>query len=57
MEKLDYTVNVEVRLDGRHVGNIKQMLSGGFAYFPKGSNGQGDTFDTLEECKRSLEVE
>lgn len=56
---IEYTIEVTVRLDGKVVGKIKQMLSGGFAYFPKGNRGtkslQGDTFDTLEECKRSLE--
>lgn len=43
-----------VFLEGKRVGKIKKTEFG-FQYFPKGSNLVGEPFDTLEECKESLE--
>ena len=46
--------HIEVYLDGKKTGTIRPVL-GGFAYFPKGHKTGGETFETLEECKQSLE--
>jgi hypothetical protein len=48
-----------VYLDGKHVGNIKLLLSGKYCYVPKGCdmNSAGELFDTIAEVKRSLEAQ
>ncbi len=45
---------LRVLLDGKQVGEIR-MFSGCFQYFPNGSSSGGEIFNTLEECKKSLE--
>lgn len=45
-----------VFLEGRRIGKIKKTVNG-FQYFPMGSKLVGDPFDTLNECKQSLEGE
>lgn len=48
---------IKVKLDGKHVGNIKCLPDKKWAYFPKGSNAHGEAFMTVEAVKRSLEEE
>jgi hypothetical protein len=43
-----------VFLDKKHVGQIKKTNLG-WQYFPKGSSLVGEPFETLEDCKKSLE--
>jgi len=38
---LTYESNIKVKLDGKHIGDIKEV-DGGYAYFPKGQKGHGD---------------
>lgn len=45
--------NIDVRLDGKIVGDIRHSVNG-YYYKPKGRK-QGETFPTLEQVKRSLE--
>lgn len=42
-----------VRLDGKIVGNIKEV-KGGYQYKPKGSKTGGQVFKTKGECMYSL---
>jgi hypothetical protein len=44
-----------VFLGNRLAGVIAQTRDGKFQYRPKGSKVYGDKFDTLAECKKSLE--
>jgi hypothetical protein len=49
------TSNIKVRLEGKHVGTIKQEpTSGWYFYKPKGG-GRGEIMRTVTEVKRSLE--
>ncbi len=52
---LTYATRIAVKLDGRPIGEIRQV-PGGWQYFPKGHKEGGDVFPTLEGCKRSLEL-
>lgn len=45
-----------VFLGKKRTGAIRHV-EGGYAYFPRQSDGKGDTHKTLEECKKSLEGE
>lgn len=45
-----------VFLEGKRIGKIEKTYLG-WQYFPKGSKLVGDPFDTIEECKESLEGE
>lgn len=48
-----------VILDGKTVGTIR-AVTGGYAYFPKGSGRKtenGETFPTIKEVKQSIEAE
>lgn len=45
-----------VFLEGKRVGKIQQIY-GKYRYIPKSSKAIGEPFDTLEECKKSLEEE
>lgn len=57
---------IKVYLDGRHIGEIREVEKGesmlhgitifGYQYFPKGSKTGGEIFDTLTQCKGSLEA-
>jgi hypothetical protein len=47
-------VGYKVKLDGKVVGEIKR-LSNGWQYYPINAKFGGMIFDTLVECKRSLE--
>lgn len=48
--------SINVILDGSKVGEIKPVISGGFAYFPNGSKTGGETFDTVKKVKNSIEA-
>jgi len=50
---LSFKEFIEVRLDKKHIGNIKEGERG-FQYFPKGQKDGGDVFSTIEKCKGSL---
>ena len=45
---------IDVLLDGKFVGKIRKT-SVGWRYFPKGRHYAGCAFQTLSECKQSLE--
>lgn len=45
-----------VFLDRKRVGKIRKV-DNGYKYFPLGANVGGELFNTLEECKQSLERE
>lgn len=45
---------IKVKLEGKHVGNIKEVANG-YAYFPKGSKIGGGTYPSKSEAKASLE--
>lgn len=47
------SLNVDVYLDKKRVGTIKQVI-GGFAYFPKGQREGGSVFPELHQVKLSL---
>lgn len=47
-------VHVKVKLDGKYIGDIKEVANG-FQYFPKGKKVGGEVFHTLALCKESLE--
>lgn len=70
MSKITYDTFHVVRLDGKIVGEIREVKDNGktglfhhgsgFAYFPKGTNSNfppGEVFATLELCKKSVEEE
>ena len=44
----------KVKLDGKIIGEIKRF-SNGWQYYPKNSKVGGILYDTLKECKDSLE--
>jgi hypothetical protein len=55
MDKITYLINVQVKLDGKVIGTIKQNKQG-FAYHPKGNSKHcGETFATIEQVKKTLE--
>jgi hypothetical protein len=43
-----------VYLDDKYVGQIVPVMTGGYAYAPKG-RGHGDVFETVERVKKDLE--
>tara|TARA_R110000772_G_C13310332_1_gene440630 strand:- start:32212 stop:32409 length:198 start_codon:yes stop_codon:yes gene_type:complete len=45
-----------VRLDGKLVGYIHNVY-GGYKYYPVGDGSGGETFSTVSEVKKSLEVD
>lgn len=47
-------VFLKVNKKPKHIGTIKHLPDGGWAYFPKG-HGPGDTFPSLAAVKRSIE--
>ena len=47
---------VAVFLENKRVGKIQMTDKGQWFYIPKGSKTVGDLYDSLEECKQSLEV-
>ena len=57
----------KVYLDGKHIGEIREVENGtfsrfeipifGYQYFPKGQKEGGEIFSNLSECKASLEAE
>jgi len=47
---------LSVSCDGRLVGHIRLTLGGAYRYFPLGVKAGGATFETLGQCKRSLEA-
>lgn len=51
---ITYLENIKVFYDQIHVGDIKPV-TGGFAYFPKGSKTHGQTYQSTELVKKSLE--
>lgn len=46
---------IAVFLEGKRVGTIQHIFGEGWKYFPKGSRTGGDFYQTLRECKNSLE--
>lgn len=50
--KNDY---IEVFLDKKMIGKIKENKEKLFQYFPKGSKNYGEPFKTIAEVKKSLE--
>ena len=46
---------VAVFLDGKRVGKIGKAHDDKWRYFPKGSSTCGEPFETLEDCKKSIE--
>lgn len=52
--RIEKSDSIRVLLDGKVTGTIRPQYPG-YAYVPRGNGGQGETFPTLEECKRSLE--
>ena len=54
MTKVTYEYEINVSIDGSHVGKI-QSEEGGYRYFPLFSLHGGELFETLEACKASLE--
>lgn len=46
--------DIDVRIDGKIVGEIKSVATGYF-YKPTGSRKTGEVFETLAAVKRSLE--
>jgi hypothetical protein len=44
----------KVHLEGKPIGEIRRSKAG-YQYFPKGQKEGGDIFESLHECKRSLE--
>ncbi len=49
---------IQVLIAGKRVGDIHQVVDGGYRYFPKGSNvAGGKVFKTVNEVKASLEAE
>jgi len=46
---------LKVRLDGRHIGEIRKV-AGGYQYFPKGKNYGGDILPTVGDVQQSLEI-
>ena len=49
-----YRNNVDVYLDGKHVGVIKQE-EGGYRYYPGKSKRGGELFTTIQQVRNSLE--
>jgi hypothetical protein len=43
-----------VSVGGRVVGHIRMTLGGNYRYYPLGVKTGGESFATLEQCKRSL---
>lgn len=54
------STSYKVKLDGKHIGNIKQAKKGddsaGWYYQSKGSKLKGNTMPTVRDVKRSLEL-
>jgi len=48
--------SISVFLDQRCVGHIK-AVKGGYQYFPARSKKGGEVFETVFDCKQSLEFE
>lgn len=48
-------VKVQVYSDNKFVGAIYEE-DGKFRYYPKNSKDGGAAFDTLDECKKSIEA-
>lgn len=54
---ITFETTVKVKLDGKHVGDIKEVktISGlAYQYFPKGSKVGGELYPSLQSCKQSL---
>jgi len=45
--------NIDVRLDGKIVGEIRSIANG-FQYFPKGQKKGSEIFESLSAIKKSL---
>ena len=50
---LEYVYKIQVKLDGKMIGEIRQV-SGGYQYFPKGQKIGGAVYGSIEAVKRSL---
>jgi len=50
---LTYEINIKVSYEGKHIGNIKEVVRG-YAYFPKGSKEHGVVCSTPEAVKGTL---
>lgn len=47
---------IYVRIDGNHVGSIRHNEhTGTWSYKPQNSDTRGEEFETLAECKTSLD--
>lgn len=56
MSKFEYVTNVDVKLDGKTIGTIRELPdSAGWQYQPKGSKARGDIYRTQIGCRLSLE--
>lgn len=56
MPKFEYIEWIKVKMDGKHIGDIRPV-DRGYAFFPKGSKISGDVFPTISAVERSLEAE
>jgi hypothetical protein len=52
-EGLTFKTNVDVFLDGKKIGTIKEVKDG-FQFYPNGQKIGGAVFPTLQACKNSL---
>lgn len=50
---LTYVTNTKVKLEGKYIGNIKEV-DGGYAYFPKGQKEHGNVYTSPEIVKVTL---
>lgn len=57
MSKFEYVTNVDVKLDGKTIGTIREQADGGWQYFPKGAKTGGQVYRTQIGCRLSLETE
>jgi hypothetical protein len=51
---ITYENIIEVRLDGKVVGQIRPVNTGGYQYIPKGQKTRGEVFQSIAEVKASL---
>jgi hypothetical protein len=55
---ITYKMIIQVRLDKKHIGNIKVYPDNSAQYFPKGAaHYPGEVYLSINACKQSLEAE
>jgi len=50
----EYTSNIKVKLEGKYIGDIKEVIGCGFAYFPKGCKDHGEVFESQAAVMSTL---